>query len=534
MYMRNIDNRTIEDNINKGIYLDVLEVIPDSVVIQRNLKVLYANNNFKNLLKLNTNTKLIGENILQFIHTENEEEFIRFNTEVERNKLEPILEIKIQCKDGSQKYIESHRSIININEEKAILSVIRDITSRKYLENHIKQNERKYKELLEFLPFAVIKYDDKKILYGNKKAVELLGYENLFQLKNKPLEIFKHPDYEEIYTKRIKKLSEDQVIMPLEEMKIINSNGKTIDIEITSTRCYKTNEIEYLAIIKDVTEKKRIEKDLNNIVNKFNALTENSSDYIIIHSNYDISYINENALKLLRYNDKTQIIGNSFLKIVPKEFQNEAKKRLDYQYETGKSYTNVETKVITSDGEIIELLISTINFTLEEKSAVMVVGKNIHDELSNLTEEIKKKEKKIREFSKLNDTKSEFFAIMSHELKTPLNVNLSTLQLLELYNHKNMLVDKKDSIKKYIYTMKKNCYRQLKIINNSIDISKINLHDFSTRFKYYDIVDIVNKIVNEIKHSIEYKNIDIRFFSNVNKEVVRSDSYIIEKMDLCQ
>ena len=67
----------------------------------------------------------------------------------------------------------------------------------------------------------------------------------------------------------------------------------------------------------------------------------------------------------------------------------------------------------------------------------------------------------------------EFIVNISHELKTPLNVMSATVQLFNMYCKSGSLDEKKDSIIKYIDSMKQNCYRLSKLINNIVDSSKI-------------------------------------------------------------
>jgi len=79
--------------------------------------------------------------------------------------------------------------------------------------------------------------------------------------------------------------------------------------------------------------------------------------------------------------------------------------------------------------------------------------------------------KKLFDESVLKETiKSEFFGNRSHELRTPLNVVLSALQLLDTYTRCNDINDLKIKFKKYCNIMKQNCYRQLRLVNNIIDI----------------------------------------------------------------
>ncbi|MCB2292595.1 hypothetical protein LGK95_03445 [Clostridium algoriphilum] len=72
-----------------------------------------------------------------------------------------------------------------------------------------------------------------------------------------------------------------------------------------------------------------------------------------------------------------------------------------------------------------------------------------------------------------NKAQGEFLVNISHELKTPLNIIFSTAQLFNMYCNSGSLDEKKDSIVKYIASLKLNSYRLSKLINNIVDLSKI-------------------------------------------------------------
>ncbi len=66
--------------------------------------------------------------------------------------------------------------------------------------------------------------------------------------------------------------------------------------------------------------------------------------------------------------------------------------------------------------------------------------------------------------------KKEFFANISHELKTPINLISSVLQLNKIYLKENK-IDLVDNNRKIII---QNCLRLIRTINNFIDSNKIS------------------------------------------------------------
>jgi signal transduction histidine kinase len=117
----------------------------------------------------------------------------------------------------------------------------------------------------------------------------------------------------------------------------------------------------------------------------------------------------------------------------------------------------------------------------------------------------------------------EFFSNISHEFKTPLNVILSSLQLMGLHT------DEK-AASKYTEIMKLNSYRLLRMINNLIDISEINSGNYALSITRNDIVELVEDISLSVIGYAEKKGVNIVFDTNIEENVIGCDPFIIERI----
>ena len=135
----------------------------------------------------------------------------------------------------------------------------------------------------------------------------------------------------------------------------------------------------------------------------------------------------------------------------------------------------------------------------------------------------KKELNQTKEKLKYSKLKNNFFRNLSHELKTPLNLIFSSLQMLELH-HKD-----DDKSQKYINITKQNSYRLLRLINNLLDLSKIEDNSFNLNIQNIDIVDLVNNIKNSINPHINSENKYLRFQSNIDSKIIACDPYKIER-----
>lgn len=139
------------------------------------------------------------------------------------------------------------------------------------------------------------------------------------------------------------------------------------------------------------------------------------------------------------------------------------------------------------------------------------------------------KRKNIHRYDQIQ-LKVDFISNIFHELKTPLNVILGTIQLLnrccDLGNISN------EDLKKYMNIMEQNCYRMIRLVNNLLDINKINAGYYKLRLGNYDIVNIVKSITYSVVDYIESKKIELVFNTSLKSKIIACDPDKMERIIL--
>ncbi|KOA78666.1 histidine kinase [Clostridium botulinum] len=151
----------------------------------------------------------------------------------------------------------------------------------------------------------------------------------------------------------------------------------------------------------------------------------------------------------------------------------------------------------------------------------------------DLTAHIKAEEnsKLLNEMLEYQKLRVEFFANISHELKTPLNLILSAVQYVELVNNKNFDFNS-DSFCKYTNIIKQNSYRLVRIVNNIIDITKIDSGYFQIHPENYNIVELVEDICLYCASYIHSKDLDFIFDTETEEKIISCDALIMERIIL--
>jgi len=145
---------------------------------------------------------------------------------------------------------------------------------------------------------------------------------------------------------------------------------------------------------------------------------------------------------------------------------------------------------------------------------------------------LKESEKQISYSKEYDKIKMEFFSNISHELRTPINVIFSALQMHE-YKLKHCSYENayKDCFK-YGNTMKQNCYRLLRLINNLIDITKIDTGYFDLNEININIISLIEDITLSVADYVENKGLSLIFDTYVEEKVIACDPEKMERIIL--
>jgi len=130
------------------------------------------------------------------------------------------------------------------------------------LREEIQESEERYRQLVELSPEVVIVHSDGKTVFVNAAAIEAFGAEKPEDLLGKPVIERVHPDYRDIAQKRIRLQLEGGQQVPFLEEKFLRLDGSSFDVEVAATPLIYQSELAVLVIARDITERKRMEREL--------------------------------------------------------------------------------------------------------------------------------------------------------------------------------------------------------------------------------------------------------------------------------
>lgn len=258
---------------------------------------------------------------------------------------------------------------------------------------------------------------------------------------------------------------------------------------------------------------------LNKELRKFyNLANNNKHSYIFIcDKNFNISFMNNKIREDYNYEINNKEFEGNLLNI---DFLEEKKEEIMKEL-----YSKSNWRGIINDfnkERIIDCSIQLIKLG-EEDSRILVTYIDMSETIK-LQSEI--------EAHKINDVKkSEFISTLSHELKTPLNIFYSIIQLLDKTEAIG-LKEFKEAYDKYSDSLKLNSKRMLRLVNNIVDSTRIDTGELKAEFGNYEVVSIVEDIVMSTVPFAQSKNISIEFDTNIEEHFIKCDPVMIEKIVL--
>lgn len=163
-----------------------------------------------------------------------------------------------------------------------------------------------------------------------------------------------------------------------------------------------------------------------------------------------------------------------------------------------------------------------------DNNETIITGQDVTDTL-----DLKEKTRELEEKIQQEKFKSRFLSNVSHEFKTPINILMSSIQLqLSQYNDMKESELKNNSNYKQLQVMKQNSYRLFKLVNNLIDITKIDGHHVNLQKRNLNIVYFIEDIVESISNYLSQANRNIIFDTSDEEIILGFDPNAMERIIL--
>lgn len=417
------------DTVADAIFILDAEVPPKIVDCNKSASTLfgYAKN------------EMIGKTTA-FLHVD-EESLKKFQSllypAMEKNTFFHLPEYKMKRKDGSIFPSEHWVSQLLNDEGKRIgwVSIIRDITNYKQVEEALRVSEKKYRQLFESANEGIWVLDaEAKITMVNPHAAEMFGY-TVDEMLGKS--VFSFVGEHNVGT--VKRHFEDRKrgVRAQYELECPRKDGTRFYVSIAASPITddKGNYAGALAFISDITQRKKVEqalrkgeewlrqysekleevirektKELLESEKRYSVLVEEAEDGVIILQDEKIVFSNKKCPEKLGYS-RDEIIGLPFVTLVDEKFRHLVKERYARRLRGETVPATYEIDIIAKNGERVPFEITATFINYQGRPADLFI-------LRNISERKRMEEQRLR-LERLAAT-GEVATMIAHDLRNPL------------------------------------------------------------------------------------------------------------------
>lgn len=309
---KSLDINFYENQIlkSKYLYYSSLNALNEAIfVVDEDLNIILENNAWKELKKrVNLEEITLGETIdilakklrgfklsEYILALKLGDEFIEKDVEIVPGLFCEIQKSPIKDEDG---YVSR------------VITVIKDITEYHKAQELIKKSEKKFRELMEFLPEMIIETDSKgRITYMNKFAMNKLDITEEDLAKGfSAFDVFVEEDKERAYKNFLRRINER--IKGIEEYTLKNKYNELLNVIVYTNPIIEGNKIRGVrSVVVDITARKKFENQLKEALETTQKIIDNVPfGVVIVDKNKKITKTNTAALKIL-HKKAYQLVG---------------------------------------------------------------------------------------------------------------------------------------------------------------------------------------------------------------------------------
>jgi PAS domain S-box-containing protein len=459
--------------------------------------------------------ELMSRPYLEFVHPEDRQATVDESDSLARQEITFAFENRYLCKDGSFKLLSWNA--ISDPEQKLIYGIARDITEHKKAERELKESEERFRLLVNSVKdYAILVLDSAgNVTSWNEGAQHIKGYE-AHEILGRHFSCFYTPE-------------DIQSGKPERELRIATAEGRYEEegwrlrkggtrfwasVVITAMKDQAGELRGFAKVTRDVTERKRVEELLKESEERHRKLFENNPHPTWLFDRETLKFLAVNRAAVRNYGySSDEFLAMKITDIRPPEDIPKVIEAVGY-LTNGKGSTG-HWRHRRKDGKIIDVEITSYALGFGGRPAEVVVAVDVterrqaEEERRTFTESLtianQELELRNREVERATQLKSKFLASMSHELRTPLNAIVGFSDLLGeqapgQLNAKQL---------RFVQHIKQGSTHLLQLINDILDLSKIEAGQLEFRYEDFEIKDALPEVLSTIRPLAMAKNITV-------------------------
>jgi len=469
-------------------------------------------------------------NVLQTVISEDRERAKENILKVMAGKIIENTEYTVIKKDGSIfPALISSSPIIKKNKPVGLRGIIIDITDRKRAEEILRESEEKFSKSFYLSPdsISISSVKTGKLIEVNKGFENVFGYKKNEVIGRSTIELgfWTNPKDREKMIETIKRTGHVRNFEAVGKSK----SGNTFIGDISSELIEINGEKCLLTIVRDITERKKVEEELRSSEERHRNISQLSSDYFYSlaanpSGKFEVDWISDSFERVTTYSlDEIKNFDKWMTHIHPDdrlELNKNNEALLDNKFVTS------VYRLFTKDGEtrwFSDRLMPKWDEDQQRVTNIFGAVRDITDQ--KIAEDKTIKAKELAE--KADRLKSEFLAQMSHEIRTPINAILSFSNLLR--DELKELVP--EELESSFDIMDNAGQRIIRTIDLILNMSEIQTGTYTPKFRTANLFEeILIPLSTQFKPICKGKGLELIVEHTNNGSHIKCDEYTVTQI----
>jgi PAS domain S-box-containing protein len=408
-------------------------------------------------------------------------------------------EVVGQRKDGSTFPMELAISEFRLADGRYFTGIVRDITARKRAEAELREAEERMRSVVNYVVDGIISINAQGIITTfNRAAQTIFGYA-AEEVTGKNVKILMPEPYRgehDNYIGNYLHTAVAKIIGIGREVTGRRKDGSTFPMELAISEFRLGDGRYFTGIVRDITERKRAEKELREAEERMRSVVNHVVDGIItIDERGSIESFNPAAEKVFGYL-RSEVLHRNVKMLMPEPYHGEHDGYIaNYQRTGQRKIIGIGREVIgrRKDGTSFPMELAVSEFHIGERRFFTGIVRDI-TERKKLEDQLRQR---VDDLAQADRQKNEFLAMLGHELRNPLGPMRNALFMLKLARSDTAALDEAQGL------IERQLQHLVRLVDDLLDVSRIIRGRIELRRDRVDVATAIRRAVETAQPVID-------------------------------